>query len=261
MPNAKDASPATAKRVLAVGPAGSGKTTQILTLPGRKFVYIFDPNALQSLQGYDVDYEQFTPDIGSFAITSLTRGKGDKPTKSATSDAYLRWEEHFEQSLDGGFFQEYQWICFDSCTTLLDMIMDRVLTINQRPGQWPNQDDYGPQMNTFRNIMRAATSIPGVNFYLTGHIEPNKDEVTGRIFNTVLMTGKLRQKIPILFSDMLTFGAESDQKGNVRYTVRTTPDRMNPNVRCSVRDIDSIIDVTLDWQFDPVGQGLGRYLR
>ena len=44
------------RKVMAIGPVGVGKTTQERTLPGKKFAYLFDPNARESLQGSDIDY-------------------------------------------------------------------------------------------------------------------------------------------------------------------------------------------------------------
>ena len=33
-------------RILAIGPAGSGKTTQLRSLPGKKLLFCFEDNAL-----------------------------------------------------------------------------------------------------------------------------------------------------------------------------------------------------------------------
>ena len=45
-------------RILAIGPAGSGKTTQLRTLPGKKLLFCFEDNALNSLKGDpDLDYQ------------------------------------------------------------------------------------------------------------------------------------------------------------------------------------------------------------
>ena len=50
MPNAKDSHAKVAHKILILGKTGSGKTTQFLTLPGKKFIYLFDPNAILTLQ-------------------------------------------------------------------------------------------------------------------------------------------------------------------------------------------------------------------
>lgn len=267
MPNAKDAKPIAGKKILALGGAGSGKSTAFASLPGKKFIYLFDPNALSSIAGYDIEYEQFMPDVDTFALKPLANSKpGDQPRVARrASETYLNWEDFHEKALRDGFFSQFDWIGFDSATTFLDMAMDRVLTLNGRGGQWPQQDDYGPQMVAFRNIMRGLTSLQRpdgsfVNIYLTGHMDPLKDEVTGRVFNQPMLTGKLRKKIPILFTDLLVFESSSDNSG-AKYSIRTAPNSLNPDVRCSVKGLKVIEDVTIDWKKPIEGQGLGRIFK
>ena len=75
MPNAKDA-PLEVFTICNVGGTGSGKTLGLLTLPGKKFDYIFDPNALKTLRGHDVDYETFIPehlDLDAVTLASAKR--------------------------------------------------------------------------------------------------------------------------------------------------------------------------------------------
>lgn len=260
MPNAKDQSTSKTHLFLLLGPTGSGKTTQFLTLPGKKFMYLFDPNALNSITGQDVDYEQFLPDRLSMKISSLKKGVGDRSTRPISNNAYNEWEKDFEERLRSDFFASYDAVAFDSCTTLLDMIMDRVLTINGRAGQWPQQDDYGPQVNTFINIVRTATSM-GKTVYFTGHIEAKKDEITGRVFNAPILTGRLKAKLPLLFTDIFITEAISDREGIVKYTLQTVPDKMNPLARTSIKTIAPWQDVTLDWSKPIVGQGLGSLIK
>lgn len=262
MPNAKDVKQTLPPRILALGQAGSGKTTQFLTLPGKKFAYCFDPNASLSLSGYDVDYEEFLPDKLSLKLTSLKKENQPKtnPNKNKGAEVYNSWEADFESKLNEGFFADYDAIMLDSCTTLLDMIMDGVLALNGRGGQWPQQDDYGPQMLAFQNIMRTITSL-GKAVYVTGHIEAKQDDLTKRIFMTPLMTGRLRTKVPLLFSETLAFEAASDTKGNVNYIAQTKPDRFTPIVRTSMKGTAFKEDITIDFSKDPIYQGLGGLLK
>jgi len=109
MPNAKDAADAAYERVIVAGQTGSGKTTQILTLPGKKFVYIFDPNALASLKGHDLDYEIFMPEFTEIDSTLKGFNKGakdDKPVSEKEPTLYLRWVEDLNRRDDEGFFDE-----------------------------------------------------------------------------------------------------------------------------------------------------------
>jgi hypothetical protein len=259
MLNAKDATRTSAHRILVMGDTGAGKSTQILTLPGRKFAYLFDSNAILSLRGFDVDYEEYLPDQQNVAATSLSKGKGDKGTIK-TSDIYQKWETSFNKKLDENFFDSYDWICMDSATTLLDIVMDRVLSINGQFGQWPTQDMYGPQMIAFTNIVRSLTGL-GKSIYFTGHLETKQDDLTKKIFRRPMMTGRLSQKIPLLFSDIFIAEAEALPEGKVAYKVQTVPDRITTCVRTAIRGLDPFEDVTVNFAEDPVGQGLGGLLQ
>src|SRR5690606_24486000 len=116
----------------------------------------------------------------------------------------------FNKRIDTGFFKDYDVICLDSATTFLDALMDRVLTINGRYGQVPQQDDYGPQMLAFTNVCRQCVAL-GKTLYMTGHVETKQDELTKRIYAQPMMTGRLRIKIPLLFSEIFIADAVESQ--------------------------------------------------
>lgn len=265
MPNAANIKTEEARpKILALGQTGGGKTSAFLTLPGKKFAYLFDPNALLSLKGHDIDYEEFLPDKISLKLTSLkesTRKKiGINRYANKGGELYSAWEDDFEGKIESGFFDSYDWICFDSFTTLSDMVMDGILAINGRGGQWPQQDDYGPQMLGLTSIMRTATSLKK-GIYVTGHIEVKQDELTKKIFYTPLMTGRLRAKLPLLFSEILLFEAQSDQKGNVNYIVQTKADRMMPIIRTTMKKAIFREDITIDFSDELTNQGLGGLMK
>ncbi len=257
MANAKDAIGSAVKRILILGDTGGGKTSQILTLPGKKFIYLFDSNGLLSLQGHDVDYEEFLPDRINLSAQSLSKGKGDK-NSNYQSDLYGEWERDFNKRMDSGFFDPYDVIGLDSATTFLDAIMDRVLTINGRYGSVPQQDDYGPQMLAFTNVCRQLVSL-GKTIYMTGHLDVRQDELTKRIFSRPMMTGRLRVKIPLLFSEIFIADAV-ESNGKVIHRLQTMPDRLNSTVRTSIKGLEPFEDVTIDWNKDPIGQGIGGIL-
>ena len=264
MPNAKtDVIERPGRKILMFGSTGSGKTTQFLTLPGKKFMYLFDSNAILSIKGYDVDYEEFLPDRLSLALTSLKKdNKSVAPAEVAkiAAETYKAWEKDFEDKLSKNFFDKYENISLDSFTTLADAVMDGVLSLNGRAGQWPQQDDYGPQMLALTNIIRTFTALDK-NFYCTGHMEMKQDEVSQRIFQTPLMTGRLKTKLPLLFSEIFFLQAQpvnQPGKAAVQYMIQTKPDRLNPLIRCTMRGLEPFEDVTLDFNKPLEGQGLGK---
>ena len=258
MPNAKDALPLAHHKILMLGYTGNGKTTQILTLPGKKYVHIFDQNSLLTLRGADVDYDEYMPDPVGAAAGSMSKGKGDRSTASP-STAYMLFEQQFNERLQNNFFDPYDWICFDSATTLLDLIMDRVLTINGRFGQWPHQDDYGPVMIAFTNLCRTLTSM-NKSVYFTGHLETKQDKLTQKISTQPMMTGRLIHKIPLLFSDIFVADTDLDEKGQVIYRIQTVPSPEIRTIRTSIRGLESYENVTVDFKQPVEGQGLGGIL-
>lgn len=259
MANAKDAVQNSARKFLLLGDTGGGKTTQFLTLPGRKFAYLFDPNAILSLQGHDLEYEEFLPDRLNLSVKSLAKGRGDSTT-NFQNDLYVSWEKDFNDRIKGGYFDNIDAILFDSATTLLDLIMDRVLTINGRAGSWPQQDDYGPQMLAFQNICRQLTAL-GKTVVMTGHVEMKQDELTKRIYRSPMLTGRLKTKVPLLFSDIYLCEATNDGKGVTKHTIQTVPDRTMTTIRCTMKGLNPVEDVTIDWNKPIESQGLGGLMK
>jgi hypothetical protein len=261
MPNARDIKHSQVPpKIFLMGDTGSGKTSQFLTLPGRKFIYLFDPNALLSLEGHDLDYEEFYPDVLPLNITPLAKDgrKDTSKLKDTGSDLYVKWEEHFEKRAESGFFDQYDWLGLDSFTTFSDMVMDRVLTLNGRSGQWPQQDDYGPQMNAISKVVRTATNL-GCGLFCTGHTDVMQDDLTKRIYRLPLLTGRLRKKIPLLFSEVMYTEAAPDGKGGTDFTVMTKPDRMTGTIRVSVKGLAPVEKVNIDFSRSPIGQGIGKW--
>lgn len=258
--NAKGATLDPIKKIFAIGDTGSGKTTQFLTLAGKKYMHIFDPNALNSIQGHDIDFDQYLPSTVSASVSSLSKtGKKDTPS-TTSSDAYMHFEREFDQRIKDGFYDAYDWLGFDSATTLLDLIMDRVLTLNGRFGQWPNQDDYGPQMVAFINLCRTVTAM-GKGLYVTGHLEEKQDELTKRITNRPMMTGRLAVKIPLLFSEVFPMKADVDKDGQPIYSIQTVRQGTMMVARTSIKGLAPVENVTIDWGKPVEGQGIGGILQ
>jgi hypothetical protein len=261
MPNAKDI---TSEQVgkpkfLLVGPTGSGKTSQACTLPGKTFAYLFDPSALATLRGQDVEYEEFVPERLNLGAVSLSKGKSDPKTKTDAPDIYTMWEKDFTIKQEEGYWDEIDNIVFDSFTTFSDIVMDRILFLNGRTGQFPQQDDWGGQMQTITNVVRTLTGMNKILLF-TGHDEFRQDEASKRMQNTILLTGRLRVKVPLLFSDIWHMECVSTA-GEHKYQAQTRPDKMNPAVRCTFRGLEMFHDMTIkDWS-KPGEYGIGKLLR
>jgi len=261
VPNMKDVSDKPRnQRVLLVGGAGAGKTTQAWTLPGRVFAYVFDPNAEATLAGADIDYEAFQPDIQDLdlSVKTLKRDVGDKSIRAPTPQTYTDWEADFEARLEKGFFDAYDWLVFDSATTFSDAVMDRVLWLNKRLGKMPEYDDYSSQMTTIQNVFRVCANL-NINFLATGHVELRQDETSKKIYGHIMFTGRLRTRLPLLFTNIWACYCDSNEESEF-YGIQTRPDRINPVIRTTVRDLKMYEDVTIRNWSHPKSYGIGRIL-
>lgn len=259
--NASTTTPEMSKRVLLAGGIGVGKTTQFRTLKGKKFMYVFDSTALPSLEGADIDYVTFIPDISDLeiAVKTLKKDVGDKNIRNERLEpkTYREWEDDYQSRGADGFFEKYDWVGFDSLTTFSDIVMDRVQYLNGRLGKQPEQADWTAQMNTIRNVFRVATNL-GTNIFATAHVEIQKDETLGKTYGQIILTGKLRIRLPLLFSDIFACHCE-EVEGKARFLLQTIPDRMNPVIRTTLRDLKMFENITIDWKKPVEGQGIGRW--
>lgn len=250
-------------RFLVSGFGGSGKTTLFGTLPGRKFLYAFDPNALASIEGMDIDYEVFNAELTDLdiSIKTLKADKHDSTTRRVEPKTYRDWEAHFEAAHASGFFNQYDWVGFDSFTVFQYIVMDRIMYLNGRLGKQPEQADYAAQVNAITNIFRVLSSLPG-GTYCVGHTQVRQADLTKKISNELVMTGQLKTRIPLLFNNVLIALADVDDKGPF-YQLQTVPDRDNPVVRTSLRGLAPFEDVTipLDGFTNPTAYGLGAILK
>ena len=258
MPNAQDA-PMTVTTILNVGSTGSGKTTGLLTLPGKKFIYIFDPNALATLRGHDVEYETFIPEHLDLDAVTLRANTRDNISKAPTPKTYIEFENHFEKGIENNYFDQFNVIGLDSITTLQDVVMDRIMHLNGRFGKQPEMTDYVATTNTIIKIFRTLLSFNKI-VYVTGHIEYKQEEATSKMLNVMDFIGRLRRRLPILFSEVWLSYGDPDKEEKMHYFVRTQQDRYNPYLRCSSRFIDPVEDVTVDWSKPLEGQGIGGLL-
>ena len=270
MPNAKTADP-TPKSFLLWGEGGTGKTTQFLTLPRAEgktpFAYLFDPAALEAIRGFDIEFEEFIGDeINLNPASSSGSGVGKErtrviiPPKEPTR--YVEWLHHFEKGLKGGFFDDKDPILFDSLTTFGQIVMNRMVWMNNRPGNIAQQDDYMPQMGTVHGAIQKLVGrmkLMGKTILVTAHETTTENKALGYTQITLLLTGKLRDQMHLMFSDVFRTGAE---KG--KFYIHTKKGVKYPAIRSSYRQLattaDDKRDVTIgDWSH-PEKYGLGRLM-
>ena len=262
-------------KILAYGKAGSGKTSLFRTIPGRKFIYMFDPAGLNSLTAEDdIFYEEFLVDTIPMSVNTLKGQKDSASPNYESMETYARWEADFQMRLDKNWFNDpsveidgvrggFDVIGFDSLTTLTDIVMDRILQLNQRAGKNPELGDYGILANTLARIVRNAAATKCILF-LTAHEQAQQDKLLRSISNEIMVPGQLKVKLPLLFSEIYHCTAEVDSKGQPQYKIATIAEELYPLARCSqvMRDagLGLFQNVTITTK-DPIDSGLGPFIK
>jgi len=265
MPNAKDLSVPAYQRILVLGRTGAGKTTQFLTLPGRKFLYVFDPGALPSLRGHDIEYEPFLPDANELDATLKGFNKNAKPDDKLSGKnsnreptVYKRWVEDLNAKAESGFFNGFDWLGFDSLTLLITAIMDRQLWINNRYGSIEELGDFRVVGSKMAEVFRSIFSLP-INIYCTGHMNTYQDDKTKKLETQINLPGRARQMLPLLCTNIWELRrADGDKLG---YSLVTKPEpRGFLDIRTSIQDLKTIEDVTVKDFRNPQLSGIGAVL-
>lgn len=269
MHNTKDATTPIYKKILLAGRTGTGKSTQVWSLPGRKFAYLFDPNSLAALSGCDLDYEIFLPDVEALDATLKGFSKGskdDRPRTKKEPTLYNKWGEDINLKFDKGFFKDYDWLIIDSLTFLSKAVMDRQLYINNRYGGIEEIADYKVVGSKLAEIFGPITSLP-LNILCTSHLTVYQDEKTSRLETQLYLPGRARVMLPLQFTDIFLCqtrdagGEEKTKGGGTIYEIRTKPDpRGLQDIRTSFHGLQTVENVTIQDFRDPTSSGLGRLL-
>lgn len=263
-------------KLLVYGKAGSGKTTLFRTIPGRKFLYMFDPAGMNSIMPTDdIYYEEFLVDAVPMSVNTLKGVKDSASPSYSAMETYVRWENDFQNRLDKGWFTDpnveidgvkggFDAIGFDSLTTLTDIVMDRILQLNQRAGKNPELSDYGILTNTLSRIIRNAAATSCI-LYLTAHEQASQDKLLRTVSNEIMVPGQLKVKLPILFSEIYHATGMIGPDGKPKYEIATIADEGYNLARCSevVRQagLGLVQNVTITNKQDPESSGLGPILK
>lgn len=197
---------ATSYNAIVYGDIGTGKTNLFRTCRMPVFIHSFDPGGTKTLKD-EIDKGRIIVD-NRFEVDDAK-----KPT------AFRLWEKELDRLRGSDFFTKIGTFGIDSATTWGDAIMSAILKAQGRAGGVPQLQDYLVQMNTMRDYMKIFTSLP-CDCILTAHVDIDKDEFTGRIVAGPMVTGKMKDKLPLLFDEMYVSVAKESSKG-IEYSLLT----------------------------------------
>ena len=177
------------------GPIKTGKTSLLATCRKPVFVHSFDPGGTEVLKEY----------IAKGEVLVDTRFEVEDPYKPT---ACRQWEDSFNKLRKQEFFNHVGTFCIDSMTTWAQTVMYEVIrraALKKKDrvvGGHPHREDWLPQMAFLENYMRIFTSLP-CDCVLTGHSDqPTDEQGVPAGDKGIMVTGKLRERIPALFSEI-----------------------------------------------------------
>lgn len=229
--------------ILLYGVSGSGKTTLIGRMAQHERyspIYMADWDLRLTALRASLDpsifkniyYDEFRDKtIGGEAYTSLENISRNLP------------------KLDEKYKVHFKTIIIDSGTFAMDGIMARVLTLaGKSPKDAPTLPNYMDQQSALRDLIQRFTSC-GRHFVFTCHENTDKDEVTGRMFKTLSLTGKSAEKTPGYFNELWHCEVSPPKPNETEptYKVRTRSDALY-SARTSYKCLDSVELQTNIWQ-------------
>ena len=266
MQNGKDIKKGVADNIMIVGPPGSGKSKLVTTLPGKTFVFAFDPAASDAYAGLEhIDIIQYRVDSMDLGVVAKRSTGGDtQVVGSKKPQTYIRFGEDLTEFVNEGVYKNYDYVVVDSATTFEAAERDHVMYVNNTYGHVPKLDDHNLVANQTLKIFRMLTNLPCSVVFIV-HDALEQDDTTKKLMNRLLLTGKgNRRMMPSFFNHILRTEAkriEEKEGKKTHYFVATQSDQFNPYVRTSWENLDDRVDVTIGNFAKPQTYGLGKLIK
>lgn len=205
------------------GDLGTGKTYSLRTARKPVLIHSFDPGGTMVLSDL----------IDKGDVIADTRFEVEDPDQPTS---FREWDEVYHDLKRKDFFSHVGTFVVDSATTWSQCAMYQVLKMQGRAGTVrigagkgatgfygvPHKQDWLPQMAMLEKAMRDMASLP-CDCILTGHDDMDKDEVSGKMFVHLMITGKLQKRVPLLFDEIYhTDTVETSEGLGYRFLTRKT---------------------------------------
>ena len=228
----------------------------IHTDPIRGFLYGVSGAGKTSVLGLMAQYEEFTP-IYWFdwdkRIASLQARLDKKFWDRVIADPYR------DNNIPGEAFilmqakidklekEGIKTAVVDSATFCMKGIMARVLGADGKAAtSSPQLQHYMQQISLFEEVVARLCSKQ-MNIFFTAHEDTQKDEITGRLFKNVDLTGKAANRIPGYFNELWHMEVTASMNAAPTYKIRTRSDAIY-SARTTFRTLDTCEDQALIWQ-------------
>ena len=199
------------------GKTGSGKTSLLRTCRMPIHVDSFDPGGTKVLEGSAILNEvEYQDEMKKGNIIVDSRFEDEDPLNPKVAKL---WDDEYHRRKKLGYFNYLGTYVIDSMTTWAQCIMYAIMKKAGRVGAQPFQQDWLPQMTVIENSLRDMVTLP-CDCVLIGHADTNKDDATGKMFISLMVTGKLTTRIPLLFDEIYYANTKETSKG-IEYQLLT----------------------------------------
>lgn len=221
MPNTRDLMEKPKLKVMVWSPSGTGKTHLLGTAAELGPMYIFDTDLrLQGIATRDIEYDSYRdanqsqPNAYDAASAKLDKLKGLNPFP-------------------------YEVVALDGLTTFSIIAMNRAIPatkafmpqlphIQTNNVTVPAQPDYMTAMALTEQFISKLCALP-CHVIVTAHEDNDKDDLTGRIFKNIAVSGKLAIRLPGYFNELWRMQVSTtavEGKAVNKYQLVTRPDNL-----------------------------------
>lgn len=205
MPKLSEIKTSTDIKAIFKGEAGTRKSVESFYFPEPMYIFDFDGKtggvAKKHRPKMDLEFDLYDFHNPKDLITALNRKMEDIQVHPG----------------------KYQTVILDSLSALVMKVLAYSMSFN--PGgksigeiRLPEWDDFNAETNILSTIINFAKQITG-NTILIAHVMPDNKGINRRLFTAGRAASSM---LPALFNECYHFQQILDDKGNVRYQVRTT---------------------------------------
>ena len=224
--------------------------------PIRGFLYGVSGSAKTTTLGLAAQYDLFAPIYWfdwDLRIASLQATLPSKFWEKIIADPYrdtgIPGEAFIlmQAKIDKLEKEGFKSVVVDSATFCMKGIMARVLGADGKAAtSSPQLQHYMQQISLFEEVVARLCSKQ-MNVFFTAHEDTQKDEITGRLFKNVDLTGKAANRIPGYFNELWHLEVTASMNAAPTYKIRTRSDAIY-SARTTFRTLDTLEAQDKIWQ-------------
>lgn len=209
-------------KILVYGNSGAGKTCFAAGFPYPMLYLDFDGKVDSAAAFYREDKER----LDGIDVRDLSLRMSSDPIEEFSNIISELSKQEASNAL------AYKTIVLDSLTTFSSLCLKHIVKSNpgikrtsSRQGVQPGLQDYGILRREFERLIPGLLGLKA-NIVMLGHIDTNKDELTGEIVRGPLLDGSFAKSLPIYFKEVYRAFVDKDEhllqtKTDYKYSCRS----------------------------------------